>query len=150
MRGVEMVRLSGVKRLIVVKLDKTLEEDYDSISDSTIGHQNFSSLIRNRATGTIRSKRYTSVQDLTDLQYLVHPDIATIYSIYGAISNPILVEEYLELSLADLFQLTEVEIACATTQIISGFRHLSEVPVAVELDEIRVSLAGRVKIGNDF
>ncbi|KAK2122316.1 hypothetical protein NOF04DRAFT_1337921 [Fusarium oxysporum II5] len=38
------------------------------------------------------------------------------------------------------------KIASATSQIISGFRHLSESLVRAELDEIRVSLVGRVKI----
>ncbi|KAM5527226.1 hypothetical protein FOXYSP1_20495 [Fusarium oxysporum f. sp. phaseoli] len=70
----------------------------------------------------------------------------------------VLAGEYLELNLVDLFQLTEVEIASATSQksirlpptsqIINGFRHLSESLVGAELDEIRVSLVGRVKIGN--
>ncbi|KAI8406370.1 hypothetical protein FOFC_13840 [Fusarium oxysporum] len=81
-----------------------------------------------------------------------------IYSIYEEMPTYVLAGEYLELNLVDLFQLTEVEIASATSQksnrlpltsqIINGFRHLSESLVGAELDEIRVSLVGRVKIGN--
>jgi hypothetical protein len=47
----------------------------------------------------------------------MHPDIATIYSIYGSMAGCVFVEEYLELRLADLLPLTEVELASATSQV---------------------------------
>ncbi|EWZ77422.1 hypothetical protein FOWG_18166 [Fusarium oxysporum f. sp. lycopersici MN25] len=148
MGGVEVLKLSGVKHVVVAKLEKTLEEDYESIENKTFHPHQSSSLIRNRVNGAIRVKRYVSLYDFTDIKHLAHPDIATIYSIYEEMPTYVLAGEYLELNLVDLFQLTEVEIASATSQIINGFRHLSESLVGAELDEIRVSLVGRVKIGN--
>ncbi|KNB13597.1 hypothetical protein FOXG_20847 [Fusarium oxysporum f. sp. lycopersici 4287] len=148
MGGVEVLKLSGVKHVVVAKLEKTLEDDYESIESKTFHPHQSSSLIRNRVNGAIRVKRYVSLYDFTDIKHLAHPDIATIYSIYEEMPTYVLAGEYLELNLVDLFQLTEVEIASATSQIINGFRHLSESLVGAELDEIRVSLAGRVKIGN--
>ncbi|KAK2471029.1 hypothetical protein H9L39_17260, partial [Fusarium oxysporum f. sp. albedinis] len=113
------------------KLEKTLEEDYESIESKAFRPHQSGSLIRNRVNGAIRVKRYVSLYDFTDIKYLAHPDIATIYSIYEEMPNYVLAGEYLEFNL-----------------IISGFRHLSESLVRAELDEIRVSLVGRVKIGN--
>ncbi|KAI8404451.1 hypothetical protein FOFC_15946 [Fusarium oxysporum] len=134
----------------MVKLEERIEDDYISIESETLGPEFSCSLIRHRRNGVLRVKRCSPIHDFTDITYIMHPDIATIYSIYGSMAGCVFVEEYLELRLADLLPLTEVELASATSQIIDGFHHLSQLPIRSELDEIRVSLAGRVKLGKSF
>lgn len=115
--GVEILRLSGVKHIVMVKLEERIEDDYISIESETLGPEFSCSLIRHRRNGVLRVKRCSPIHDFTDITYIMHPDIATIYSIYGSMAGCVFVEEYLELRLVDLLPLTEVELASATSQV---------------------------------
>ncbi|KAK2469587.1 hypothetical protein H9L39_18858, partial [Fusarium oxysporum f. sp. albedinis] len=108
----------------MVKLEERIEDDYISIESETLGPEFSCSLIRHRRNGVLRVKRCSPIHDFTDITYIMHPDIATIYSIYGSMAGCVF--------------------------IIDGFHHLSQLPIRSELDEIRVSLAGRVKLGKSF
>jgi hypothetical protein len=115
--GVEVLKLTGVKHMVMMKLEETVQEDYISIENKTLGPESSCSLIRSRRNGVLRVKRCAPIHDFTDITYITHPDIATIYSIYGAMSGYVFVEEYLELRLVDLLPLTEIELASATSQV---------------------------------
>jgi hypothetical protein len=103
--------------MILVKMEEAVEDDYDSIESQTRGLGPSCSLVRNRTSGVVCVKRCAPIRNFTDITGLDHPDIAKICTVYRATSDFVLVEEYLELRLIDLIQLTEVEIASAVSQV---------------------------------
>ncbi|KAF4474172.1 hypothetical protein CGGC5_v016885 [Colletotrichum fructicola Nara gc5] len=144
MKATTQVSLAPSKRLVLVHIERRVEDEYEKLTEPSVDDE--PCLVRHRRSKELAVCRLTWLQSLDGIRRIAHQNVAAIYSIFQQSQVVFLVHEQLEVGLQELAMINEIHIASALSQVIDGIHHVVAEKIQFPIESIRVTRCGVVKI----